>query len=108
MMITRTSHKTVTFNRPFTLEGYDDLLPAGNYLVETEEAPLDGLSFNAFHRVSCMMNLQPSRQHPGEIRTLILAPAVLDAALARDLAPASTSLDLPGPRKPKSRIRKSA
>lgn len=104
----RTSQKTITFRRPFLLEGYEDELPAGHYLVETEEELLDGLSFISYQRVSCRINLQPDRKHPGTVNTLIVAPAVLDAALAHDQAPAASRLDLPSPGKPAYRFRKSA
>ena len=43
-MTVRTSHKTVTFTRPFSLNGIDEVQPAGSYTVETREDLLPGLS----------------------------------------------------------------
>jgi hypothetical protein len=34
-MTVRASHKTVTFTRPFSLNGIDEVQPAGSYTVET-------------------------------------------------------------------------
>jgi hypothetical protein len=44
-MTMRTSQETVTFRRPFSLSGLDQLQPAGSYTVETSEELLEGPSF---------------------------------------------------------------
>ena len=41
-MTVRTSHKTVTLTRPFSLTGIDEVQPAGSYTVETREDLLPG------------------------------------------------------------------
>jgi hypothetical protein len=41
-MTTSTSESMVTFQRPFTLAGMKEELPAGDYLVETDEELLEG------------------------------------------------------------------
>ena len=41
----RTSRRTVTFARPFSLRGIDGVQPAGTYVVETDEELIQGLSF---------------------------------------------------------------
>ena len=46
-MTMRTSHKTVTFTQPFSLNGIDEVQAAGTYTVETNEEPLQGVSFPA-------------------------------------------------------------
>jgi hypothetical protein len=43
-MIARAS-RTVTFRRPFTVTGVDEVQPAGTYMVETDEELLEDLSF---------------------------------------------------------------
>ena len=53
-MATRTIRSTITFRRPFNLEGVDRLLP-GDYRVVTDEEPIEGLSFMAYHRVSTVI-----------------------------------------------------
>jgi hypothetical protein len=51
-MTTRTSRRTVTFTRPFSLRGIDGVQPAGAYTVETDEELLGSLSFPAYRRVA--------------------------------------------------------
>ena len=87
-MTTRTSKKTVTFRKPFVLGGYDEVLPAGAYNVETEEKLLEGISFPAYRRILTLIDLQAEPGRPGLTRTLIIDPNELDAALNRDQAPA--------------------
>jgi hypothetical protein len=36
-MPTRTTRKTVTFSRPFSLSAIDKILPSGSYTVDTDE-----------------------------------------------------------------------
>ncbi len=61
-MTIRTSKKTVTFRRPFVLGGFDEVLPAGAYSVETDEELLEGISFPAYRRILTLIQLhaQPS------------------------------------------------
>jgi hypothetical protein len=42
-MPTRTTRKTVTFSRPFSLSAIDKILPSGSYTVDTDEELIDGL-----------------------------------------------------------------
>ena len=46
-MTMRTSRRTVTFTRPFSLREIGTEQPAGTYAVETDEEPIEGLSFMA-------------------------------------------------------------
>ena len=50
-MTMRTSRRTVTFARPFSLRGIETEQPAGTYAVETDEELLEGLSFPAYRRL---------------------------------------------------------
>ncbi len=86
-----TMHKkknTVTFRRPFVLGGFDEVLPAGAYTVETDEELLEGISLTAYRRVSTLIHLHAKPGHPGRTQTLTNDPIELDAALKRDQAPA--------------------
>jgi len=87
-MAIRTSKKTVTFTKPFVLGGFDEVLPAGAYSVETDEELLEGVSFPAYRRILTLIHLHPRPSHPGLTRTLTIDPNELDAALQRDQAPA--------------------
>jgi hypothetical protein len=83
-MKSRTSRKTVTFARPFSLRGIDGVQPAGAYTVETDEALIEGLSFPVYRRVETVMFL-PS-QPGGTDQIATINPLELQAAQARDAA----------------------
>jgi hypothetical protein len=87
-MTKRTSKKTVTFRRPFVLGGFDEVLPAGAYSVETDEELLEGISFPAYRRILTVIHLHAKSDNPGLTRTLTIDPNELDAALKRDQAQA--------------------
>jgi hypothetical protein len=57
-MSVRTSRKSVTFTRPFSLSGIDEVQPAGTYAVETDEELLPGLSFPAYRRIATLIFLR--------------------------------------------------
>jgi hypothetical protein len=57
-MTMRTSRKTVTFRRPFSLSGIDEVQPAGTYTVETNEELIEGLSFPAWRRTGTILLLR--------------------------------------------------
>ena len=83
-MTVRTSHKTVTFTPPFSLNGIDEVQPAGNYTVETHEDLLPGLSVLAWRRIATLIFL-PSR--PGGAfmeRVVNIDPLDLETAQERD------------------------
>lgn len=83
-MAIRTTSRAVTFHRPFVLDGFDEELPAGTYVVDTDEELLEGLSFPAYRRVATLIHLEAHTGRPGLRQTLTIDPASLDAALARD------------------------
>ncbi|WP_064742146.1 hypothetical protein [Inquilinus limosus] len=87
-MTTRTSSRTVTFVRPFTLSGIDEPQPPGTYTVETDEEQLDGSSPPVYRRVATMIRL-PGRPGSGElVQVVTVDPEELSAALLQDGAPA--------------------
>lgn len=86
-MTIRTSTRSVTFRRPFFINGIDRQMPAGTYVVETDEKLLENVSFLAYQRVSTAIHLPPKA---GYSTTLTVDPYELDAALERDRAPAKT------------------
>lgn len=85
-MSTRTRTELVTFARPFVVSGVDDALPAGAYSVEIDEELIEGVSFPVYRRVTALLHLGPTPDHPGRSQTLTVDPNELDAALARDIA----------------------
>ena len=97
-MKTRTSEKTVRFGRPFALAGLDEVLPAGDYTVETEEELVAGISYAVYRRTATVLHL-PARSGPSHLtRATTIDPAELDAALARDQMTAEASASDPTPR----------
>jgi len=95
-MTMRTSSRTVTFARPFTLSGIDGPQPPGTYTVETDEEPIDDSSPPAYRRVATMIRL-PGRPGSGElVQVVTVDPEELAAALLRDGAPPASPAK-PGP-----------
>jgi len=83
-MSTRSTERTLTFRRPFSLSAVDGPLPAGRYHVITEEELLEGLSFAAWQRTSTLLFL-PANAPPGKAREVVpIDPKELEAALAAD------------------------
>jgi hypothetical protein len=83
-MTTRTTETTVTFRRPFILAAIDGVQSAGTYRIETDEELLEGLSFEAFHRVATMMHLPAMSAAGGRRQVITVDPAELAAALEAD------------------------
>ena len=87
-MTVRTSHKTVTFTRPFSLSAIDQVQAAGTYTVETDEELLPGLSVPAWRRIATLIFL-PSRPGGGFVEQVVaIDPLELEAAQERDAASA--------------------
>jgi len=89
-MTLRTTQKDVTFQKPFSLAGLEEVLPAGVYVVDTEEELIEGLSFTAYQRTNTTIHLQPKSADSAIKRSMTLSPTELEAALLRDMeAPSS-------------------
>ena len=88
-MTMRTSRKTVTFRRPFSLSGMDVLQPAGTYTVETSEELLEGLSFPAWRRTATVILLRSPAGAAGFGQDLDVDPRELETVQESD------ALDLP-------------
>ena len=83
-MMLRTSSRSVTFRRPFSLKGVPGSLPAGTYAVETDEELLEQLSFTAYQRVATSIRV-PTGSSGGSYQMFRVDPADLEQAEARDL-----------------------
>lgn len=80
----KTTRKTVTFQHPFLLHSEDDTFEAGDYIVETCEEMIEGLSFVAYRRVSTMM-IKPHLIHGEAMRQIFeVDPSDLENALKSD------------------------
>lgn len=79
-----TSKAVAVFSRPFTLPGFDETLPAGEYDIETElSAPPGHLTPQAW-KASVIIHLHPRASHPGLARSLTVSLADLESAQAND------------------------
>lgn len=79
-----TSKITAVFARAFTVPGFDEALPAGEYEIETElSVPPNHLKPQEW-KASVLVHLHPRDSHPGLARTLTVSLADLEAAQARD------------------------
>ena len=77
--------KTVAvFSRPFTVPGFDETLPAGEYEIETELTSPPDQRDPAAWKASVLVKLHPRASHPSLARTLTVSLADLDQARARD------------------------
>ena len=74
-MTVRTTRTTISFSQPFKLKDLDDTQPPGDYLLDTDEELIEGLSRLVYRRVATL----PSISRP-QGRTEV----ELDAALERD------------------------
>ena len=83
-MTVRTSRKSVTFTRPFSLSGIDQVQPAGTYTVETDEELLPGLSFPAYRRIATLIVLRSRGGGPIVEEVVNVDPLELQAAQERD------------------------
>lgn len=92
-MTTRTTKRTVSFSRPFTLGTSGAEFPAGRYFIETDEELVDGVSFPVYRRTATMMQLIADPLRPGITETAVIDPLELEAALEADGAPMVPKVD---------------
>ena len=79
-----TSKTVAVFSQPFTVPGFDEMLPAGEYEIETEAVSPPDQRDPAAWKASVLVKLHPRTSHPGLARTLTVSLADLDQARARD------------------------
>jgi hypothetical protein len=91
MATTRVTSTTVTFVRPFILDGFGEIQRPGSYVVDTEQELIGSPSVIAWKRISTVIQLS---RH-GAIEYLPINPDQLSEALNRDGAQ-------PNPAKPVS------
>ena len=80
----RTTSRSVTFARAFSLLGVEGVHAPGTYSVEVDEVLLSGLSFPVFRRVETRMVLPWQSMAGGGNQTVSVNAEDLDAALSRD------------------------
>jgi hypothetical protein len=75
----RTTRKTGTFDRPFSLAAVDEVQPAGTYTVEVDEELIEGLSFLAYRRVATTIYLPLGPGGAGSVQAVRVDPSELTA-----------------------------
>jgi hypothetical protein len=79
-----TSKTVAVFSRPFTVPGFNETLPAGEYEIETELVSPPDQQDPAAWKTSVLVKLHPQTSHPGLARSLTVSLADLDYARAKD------------------------
>lgn len=75
---------TAVFLQPFELASFDEVLPAGDYEIETELVdPVDWIEPGIW-TASVLVHLKPQTSHPGLSRTLTVPLTELENAIAKD------------------------
>ena len=88
-MTTRMTGRTVTFQRPFMLDGFSEAQAPGSYTVETEEEQLDtsSVSTDVWKRTCTIIHLVKGTTTEYQK----IDPDELEGALLRDQAPTPNS-----------------
>ena len=79
-----TIRTTAVFARPFRLADFDEVLPAGEYELETELLDQVDAVERGDWTSSVLVHLHPRESHPGLSRTLTVTLAELEKAVAKD------------------------
>ena len=84
-MSKRTMNTTVTFEHPFSLNGFDRPQAPGTYAVRTDEELIEGISFEAYRRTATAISI-PVAAGRGSFQVIATDPHELETALAADRA----------------------
>lgn len=83
-MTVRTQKKTVTFKKPFLLKYIGRTMPAGEYVILTEEELLEGLSFYAYRKLQTYIYQQLGSDQNELSELYVVDPDELEEAIQRD------------------------
>jgi hypothetical protein len=83
-MTMRTSRSTVTFNRPFLIDGFSERQPAGDYRVDIDEEMIESLSFLAYRRAAAFIHLPAISASQGTTQVVTMTPTALDALISQN------------------------
>lgn len=78
----RSSRWMLTFAEPFTLSGYPEELPAGEYELLMEEELLQGLSFPAYRRTGAYLTFRGKGNFAGRMELRPITEQDLEMAMA--------------------------
>jgi hypothetical protein len=83
-MANRTTQAIVHFKNAFLLPGFDKPQPAGEYRVDHDEEPIEGVLRLAWHRVGSFIHLPGIGVKMSTHQMVPINAADLDAALEKD------------------------
>jgi hypothetical protein len=83
-MLTRVVEKAIAFERPFHVAACDVALPAGSYVLETEEEEILGLSFVAYRRVGMRLTWSGEAGRDAPLRSVRVSSEEIEAAVLGD------------------------
>lgn len=86
IVTTRTKSSTTRFAAPFRLPGIEQMLPAGEYRVDTDEEIIDGLSWIAHRAVATYIHLPSIERASRPSQIIEIDAGDLKAAIAKDQA----------------------
>ncbi len=93
-MSSRTIRTTVHFHAPFSVAGIGAVQAAGDYAVDHDEEPIEGLSWLAYRRVATLMHLPAIGAVASTRQMIAIDPDELRAALERDAETQETARPL--------------
>lgn len=85
-MSVRSSSLRVTFQHPFSLAGFPDELPAGEYEVLIQEELLQGEGFETYQRKATHMTVPGRGDRANWMELCAIIESDLEEALSRDTA----------------------
>lgn len=86
----QTRQTTVTFARPFRLDGLETEVPAGVYSTDSGNDVVNGMLLPDRLRPSALVHLHSPPDSPGHTRTMTVPWRAREAALPRGRSPATT------------------
>jgi hypothetical protein len=88
-MTNRSRRETMTFKRPFHLKSVGRILPAGAYVVVSEDELIEGLSFPCYRRVGTYIMAPDEPPFGSSIQMIQVVARELDEAERLDAAAGS-------------------
>lgn len=83
-MTIRTTSETYTFTKPFKLSNIDEIQPSGQYIVDTDEELIEGISRLAYRRVATRLRLPAIAASQATAQHVAIDRADFDRAFLRD------------------------